>query len=66
MKVLFFVAMMLGGQERPIVFEHPVEDVETCLYEAYKFAANPSNQLLIRGGQLQVGCTVTYEKSEEH
>ena len=65
-KILFYVIISIAGQERPITFEYEVEGWEECIYEAGEFAAKPSHEMLIRGGQLQVGCITQFPPSEEH
>lgn len=66
MIVVFYVVIFIAGYERPIVFEYPVENWAACIYEVEEFAAKPSNELLVKGGQLRLGCMTEFEPSQEH
>lgn len=62
--VTFLFVMQFPG-ERPIHYSHEVASIKECLFEVHEFLIKPSNQLLIRGGVLQVGCAVAFAPSEE-
>jgi hypothetical protein len=64
--VIFWVILQLPGNQTPLRFEHPVPTLAECLFETHQFLTKPPHEALIRGGQLQVGCVVTFEPSEEH
>jgi hypothetical protein len=64
--VLFFVVIMMPGQQAPLFYMEPVANHEACMEAQQAFVQNPTRQLLLRSGQLQIGCTLTYEPSEEH
>ena len=64
-EVAFIVTMLLTGQ-RPVVYRYPVEDLARCLYEVHEFAAKPSHEALIKGGEILVGCAIRLKPSEEH
>jgi len=63
--VIFYVILVVTGQS-PIRFDHKVNSLAECLFEVHEFMAKPSHELLIRGGQLQVGCIAEFAPSEEH
>lgn len=64
-QVIFWVYVFLPGNQ-PIAWQYPIESLAACLFEAHQFLTKPPHTILIRGGQLQVGCTVHFEPSEEH
>jgi hypothetical protein len=64
--VLFYVVIMMPGQAAPLFYLQPVVDWEECISEQNRFAQNPTRQLLLRSGQLQLGCITTFDPSEEH
>lgn len=64
-KVIFFVAMLIPGRE-PVIFEQEVQSLAQCLFEAHEFAVKPSNAILIEGGQLNVGCSMSFARSVVH
>lgn len=63
--VIFYVIMVMNGQQ-PIKFEAELPSFAECLFEVHEFMVKPSHELLIRGGQLQVGCVTAFPPSEEH
>jgi hypothetical protein len=63
---IFFVVIMMPGQQMPLFYLEPVANHEACMEAAQTFVSSPTRQLLARGGQLQIGCTVTYQPSGEH
>jgi hypothetical protein len=78
--VVFYVIMTLaspnrdfhdgkpGEQAQPksIYFQHRMNSWEECLYEVNEFMVKPSHELLIRGGQVQIGCVTEFGPSVEH
>jgi hypothetical protein len=64
--VLFFVVIMMPGQQMPVFYVEPVANEEACMEAQQAFVQNPTRQLMLRGGQLQIGCAITYQPSEEH
>lgn len=64
-KVVFWVLIQLPGNQ-PMFYEHPIASLAECLFEVHQFLVNPPHTLLIRGGVIDVGCRLTFEKSEEH
>ena len=64
--VIFWVILQIPGNQMPLRFEHPTENLAACLFETHQFLTKPPHEALIRGGQLQVGCIVTFAPSEEH
>jgi hypothetical protein len=63
---LFVVIIMMPGQQAPLVYIEPVANKEACMEAQQAFVESPTRQLMLRGGQLQIGCTVTYQPSGEH
>lgn len=66
MNTILFVVVLVLPDQYPIRHAEPVASIAECLFEAHEFIMKPSHRLLIEGGQLQVSCVTTYEKSEEH
>jgi hypothetical protein len=64
--VVFWVILQLPGNQMPLRFEHPVANLAECLFETHEFMVKPPHELLIQGGQLQAGCVITFDPSEEH
>jgi hypothetical protein len=64
--VLFFVVIMMPEQALPLVYMQPVDNYEACISEQRRYIEHPTRQLLLHSGRLQMGCTVTYQPSEEH
>lgn len=65
-KVIFFVIMIIQGQSQPTRFDRELPSLAECIFEVHEFMVKPSHELLIRGGQLQVGCVTAFPPSEEH
>jgi hypothetical protein len=62
---IFFVVIMMPGQQMPLFYLEPVANHEACIEAQQAFVESPTRQLMLRGGYLQIGCTVTYQPSEE-
>lgn len=62
---IFFLTIVMAGRE-PVHFEHETKTMAECLYEVHEFLARPSHEVLIKGGQVQVGCARDLPKSVEH
>jgi hypothetical protein len=64
--VIFYIIIAFNNPIEAVHFEHRTENLAACLYEAHEFLSKPSHELLIRGGNVQVGCVREFAKSEEH
>jgi hypothetical protein len=64
--VVFWFMMAIAGAKQPARFAEAVEDLPACEIEVHEFLRKPPHALLLAGGSLQVGCEVTFPKSEEH
>lgn len=63
---IFYVVIMMPGQQVPLFYLEPVANHEACVEAQQAFVESPTRQALLRGGHLHIGCTVTYMRSIEH
>jgi len=64
--IIFYVVLMMPGQQKPVDYYIEVESLSACIVEAQHFTERLPKMAELKGAQIDVGCVIQLPPSEEH